>query len=312
MPISAQASGSVISVTPRNGAGVPSAAALARGQPRPAGGQVVNPVANGSQWYNKNKTNLLKSALSHATATSEKVPAPANNNGDSAQLASQFGQLNMFGPWNPGQPGQKVLDPSMGPTPSMVTTNWRAHTTVGSQASNRSFRKAVNSTVCKLSGFTRRDYRLGDVIALPFHTPNSNPNVDPSDRRLTNTVEGPAYSKRRMVVVLWIYQQDMFCVPLYTFEHKGLKNKPNFLKQEYVSMMNLGDAQFENQGMYPPVIIKCRKWSIDPDTTVHITGGVRIACNEDISRVGRLTQESYCYLVGLWRTLSNEAQKERW
>jgi hypothetical protein len=63
--------------------------------------------------------------------------------------------------------------------------------------------------VCKISNYTRRDFKLGDVIAAPFHVANTNPNVLSNDDRLTLTCEGHAYSKRRMMVVLFVHQYDL-------------------------------------------------------------------------------------------------------
>ena len=147
---------------------------------------------------------------------------------------------------------------------------------------------------------------------MPFHTPNCNPNVSPTDKRLQMTCEGPVYSKCRMVIVLLIYEQDMLCVPLYTFNSSGLRNKPNHVKREYVSAMNENEEGFINQGVYPPIEIKMNKFPLHPDTTVHITGGLKVGCQENVARVGRTTRESYNRLMTLWKDLNEAAKKQRW
>jgi len=49
-----------------------------------------------------------------------------------------------------------------------------------------------------------------------------------------------------------------------------------------------------------------------PNTTVHLTGGVRVRCNEDMHNAGRLTRDSYYELLGVWSELVNGARTEPW
>ena len=180
-----------------------------------------------------------------------------------------------------------VYDPSVGPTKSnMTTARWQSSAAPGRALSNRSHRTALFDRYCRTTGYTARDFRLGEVIAAPYHTSNTNPNYKPHDRRITLTVEGPAYSKRRMMVVLFIHMQDLFCLPLYSHENRGLTGKPDHLKKEYVCMFNQGDEDFVNQGVYPPVEIIATR-PVLKTTSAHLTGGCRVGCNEDITDVGR-------------------------
>lgn len=204
-----------------------------------------------------------------------------------------------------------AYNPSLGPTPSTMTTKWR-QTNAPSQASTtRTRRQAFQNAVCKISNYSRRDFKLGDVIAAPFHVANTNPNVDPQDNRLALTCEGPAYSKRRMMVVLFVHQYDLFCLPLFSFSSRGLTEKPQQIKIEYVCMKNAGAEGFVNHGVHPPVEILAHRPLTD-STTVHVTGGLRVGCNEDITRVGRLTEKSYFRLVAIWKELVGKAQSEVW
>ena len=91
-----------------------------------------------------------------------------------------------------------------------------------------------------------------------------------------------------------------------------MPNKPEWLKREYVCMKNSTDASFVNHGLYDPVVIEGNRRPMSDKTTVVITGGSRVGCNEDISSVGRLTQKSYLHLLRLWQNLSKEAQNEPW
>lgn len=137
-------------------------------------------------------------------------------------------------------------DPSMGPTRSTMTTPFR-HSVAPSRASTaRSARVAHFDRYCRVTNYTRRDFRLGDVISAPFHTSNTNPDYEKSldEGRITLTREGPAFSKRRMMVVVFIHLQDLHCLPLYSFGNRGLKEKPEYLKKEYVCMANDDDEGF--------------------------------------------------------------------
>ncbi|KAK3112381.1 hypothetical protein LTR53_011399 [Teratosphaeriaceae sp. CCFEE 6253] len=154
---------------------------------------------------------------------------------------------------------------------------------------------------------------MGEVTTLPYHTANTNPSVDPTDRNLTSTFHGPVYSKRRMMVVLEIYGQDMFCLPLYAWSGKGVETKPEWLQREYVCMTNSTDTDFVNHGIYKPIVIENNRYPMDPKTTIVLTGGTRVGCNEDIGRgVGRVTRKSCLHLVNLHRKLCDEAQKQPW
>lgn len=212
--------------------------------------------------------------------------------------------------WRSSRPSP-TYDPSMGPRQSTVTspqpipTHTRSHYTNNSRASRLPF----SSQYCKLSGLTRWDFHIGDLISAPFHSANTNPNVDPYDPRLALTVEGPVYSKRRMLIVLFIHAQDLYCLPLYSFSDRGLSAKPQYLRHEYVCVANNGDKYFANEGSHKALWIEANK-AVSASTTLQLTGGMRIGCNEDVVRTGRLTRESYFYLLDLWRRVA--AREEDW
>lgn len=232
------------------------------------------------------------------------MAAPAT----ASDVAAKINNMNIRGPDAQDWRKTGTYNPSVGPTPSAMTTKWR-QTNAPSKATNRTARQPFQNSVCKISNYTRRDFKLGEVIAAPFHVANTNPNVDPKDDRLTITCEGPAHSKRRMMVVLFSHQYDLFCLPLYSFSGRGLKEKPEPLKVEYVCVKNAEAKDFVNHGVHPPVEVMARH-PLTASTTIQLSGGLRVGCNEDITRVGRLTETSYLRLVKLWRGLTGEAQSE--
>lgn len=230
-----------------------------------------------------------------------------------SEVAVNLGNMNINGSqtegWNSNN--AKYYNPSESPTESTMTKPWRDHVAASEASSTRSIRPPYLSEYCKTTNYTRRHFRLGEVITVPYHTSNANPHVDPDDDRLTLTVVGPAYSKKRMMVVLFTHIQDMYCLPLYSFSNCGLQGKPEHLKKEYVCMANDGDTGFVNQGIHPPVIIQAHH-PVFENTTLHLTGGVRVGCNEWVHGAGRLTQKSYYALVGVWSELVNGAKTEPW
>jgi len=205
-----------------------------------------------------------------------------------------------------------VVNPSEGPTAAELPWRPKVPAAPTTQVSNMSAREQIASIYATKPRYKRGNFSKGLIIALPFHTANLNANVVPNDRRLAKTVEGYVYSKRRMLVVMWMYKQDMFCLPLYTFESKGIQGKPDYLRQEYVSVQNASDKKFENQGVHDPIAAKAFTKRFDAVSAVHITGGVRVGCNEDISLCGKLTRRGYTQLVGLFNDSREEALKEPW
>ncbi|EMD00589.1 hypothetical protein BAUCODRAFT_175025 [Baudoinia panamericana UAMH 10762] len=196
---------------------------------------------------------------------------------------------------------------------NMSMTAWRNRLATSSHAgSTASARRPTYNQVCRASNLTRKNFWKGDVIAVPFHTPCTDPQVDPeTDVAWSMSMQGPVYSKRRMVVILWIHERDMFCLPLFTSNKSSLRNKSERIKHEYVSVANQGKPHV-NQGHYPPVEVVAMKKPLHEDSIIHLAGGVRVGCNEDITWAGRMTKDGYTAVLKLWQDLSEHAQAEPW
>jgi hypothetical protein len=174
--------------------------------------------------------------------------------------------------------------------------------------------KPVFSTECVKTRRTVRDFRKGEVIALPFHVPNMNPRNGADHPRVRITCEGPAFTKRRMFVILWINQLDMYCLPLYSFEGKGLVGKKDYQKDDYVCLRNKeAGSSFKNEGNYKPVVFESYdRRRLTDETTVHLTEGVTVDPRGHISFVGRLDEASHKHLLGLWQDRVNLAKSKPW
>lgn len=88
-----------------------------------------------------------------------------------------------------------------------------------------------------------------------------------------------------------------------------MRAKPVSQQNEYASLRNLGERGVQ-QGPHKPVEMSAHRPIDGSNTTVHLTGGIKVACNEDITRVGRLTQQSYYDLLETWNKLREGAEAE--
>jgi hypothetical protein len=135
-------------------------------------------------WTNPAQSNLLKRALTNTTAQSQrtgtgtKSPRVSTPNGNTPTAPSGMSQLNLQTPTTPKAmqvptapkamlQNPQVWNPSVVPRPSQMTTYPRG-TTSQVTAHSRA-RGGINNKVCKLSGNTKHDYRLGDIITIPLH-----------------------------------------------------------------------------------------------------------------------------------------------
>lgn len=255
-------------------------------------------------------------AVSDYNANRRSVYNPAMSRGGPAQdqLTVQMGQFSLSTtPKLPLAGGQGMFNPSEGPSPSAAPGNWRARSRAPSQASGYSTQQPpIRTDIYVSSGKRRGDFCLGEVISLPFHQSNTNPQTNPADYHLGKTWLGPAFSKRRMMVVLFIFHESMFCLPLYSFSERGITARPEHIQKEYVCMKNVDDVNFVNDGLYPPVEVKARLKPLSPETTIQMTGGMRVSFDEEVANVGRLTQKSYRHLVRLWQGVNEQGMADGW
>lgn len=186
-----------------------------------------------------------------------------------ARAPSIYGQDNFRASFpaiqeNPSQQdpqgGANFYNPSAAPAPSAVTTAWHQRGSRRSNASVRSTRQPIKTDVCRLSNRSHNSYHLGDILSVPYHTANTNPNANFDDPHLKETVVGPVYPKRRMFVVLVKYQNHLECLPLYSHGGRGIKHKHVQERKEYVAVMNVGEEEtFVNEGCHAAVAVRCRK-----------------------------------------------------
>ncbi|KAK5165922.1 uncharacterized protein LTR77_008846 [Saxophila tyrrhenica] len=300
-----QAKGSMLSVA---------SAARPPQQFKPAG-------QTGSVWADSQKRAALQNSFQSGPSQGSSRNTPT-----STPRAPKVPQIVVPGPSVPTSEMANVTlgstvsyNPSEAPMPSIAPGNdvqSRAPTQV-SQGTQATYRGAVRNPNCALSGKTKAHFRKGDIISTPYHQPNLVPNTDPNDVRLTHTCEGPVYSKRRMLVVLMVFEQSMYCLPLYTFSGRGLGSRPPWIRKEYVAMRNaehdllFPHEPFVNSGLHPHVDVVC-KCPVKRETSVQLSGGIKADCCGDVFKIGRMTEDGYGLLLELWQTMSEEAESQPW
>ena len=215
-----------------------------------------------------------------------------------------------------------LQDPSIAPlasvAPSMMTTfkpytESRFSTPRADDRSGR--RKWISNSVCKKSPWVRKTFQKGDVIALTHHTPNMNEHCDLNDKGLTinSNFGGGIFTKRRMMVVLFKHTEFMVCLPLYSFSGRGILSRRPQVMHEYAQLMDLTHRDgFPVHGDYDPIQFKHKdaNKSLLPETVIHLAGAMSVNWEEDIAKVGRLTQGGYTALLGLWTQLNKDAVEE--
>lgn len=167
----------------------------------------------------------------------------------------------------------------------------------------------VKTDVCVMTGATRDRYSRGDIISVPVHKVNRNPRIDLTDSNLTKTKIGGVYSKRRMVVVMYITCESMFCLPLHTFDHKGLQSKPNGMRREFVCVKNEDDAKFVNQSINAPAEANCNR-PLDPLCVINLADHIEVGCQDGIVKAGEMTDAGFTRLLALWEGVVSQAKKE--
>ncbi|GIZ40874.1 hypothetical protein CKM354_000419500 [Cercospora kikuchii] len=164
--------------------------------------------------------------------------------------------------------------------------------------------------VCVLSPYHRGTFKQGDVVSVPFHVANTNPNVDKHQKELQLTGHGPVYTKRRMFIVLYKTAEAMFCLPLYSWQQTGIEKKDTGRGSldDYVCVFNYQDREaFSNKGRttgpHRPLLFVHRHSDspgLTESTTCCLASGQMIGYNEDIGKVGRITKSSYNVMSRAW------------
>lgn len=230
-------------------------------------------------------------------------------------MAAAMRNLNLNQPKVPPAAPPDCYDPSMGPLPAEDEESiWQGSACPTINSTMSTYNVAVFNKTCKRTKRTIDDFKLGQIIAVPHHVANLNPRNTANHPRLTITCEGPVFSKRRLLAVLFKHQNTLFCLALWSFEGRGLDCKPDKLKFEYVSVMNKGEKKFRNPGKFQPVEVETYDSNrpMKDSSCIQLTGGVHVDPSEHVSFVGRMDQASYARLLTLHERRNEIAKQKPW
>lgn len=207
-------------------------------------------------------------------------------------------------------------------TKTQMSMNWRNPTDVPEDMKSDDYTGALTGfTHVERTANTMLDFQYGWVIRISHHEPNTNPNNGPTDPHVARTCVGPVFSKPRMFAVMWIREENLVALPLYTWHFKGLSTrvrKGKDTRNEYACMSNYGSPNPSNE--HPrhrliEFIARPGEAPIHPKSCIHLTGLTKIDIGLPFDYVGRITRSSYNYLITLLDDLnSNESDmaKAKW
>lgn len=165
-----------------------------------------------------------------------------------------------------------------------------------------------NVDVCWKTDLERSDFHEGQILNVPLHASNMDPSLVWSDPNLNLSENaGPVYSKCRLVVVFRIFHKQMECLPIYTNGGKGLDNKAEKEKPEWISVKRRFEKDLPRNDKRQPLVVSL---DMDPNSYLHITQSVTIECADWIDRVGRMEGTSFDRLHGLRADLNKAARNE--
>ncbi|KAM3418525.1 hypothetical protein BST61_g4503 [Cercospora zeina] len=246
------------------------------------------------------------------------TPAAQQVNQDgTAALVQGMAGLKVDNNNNAGMLQTQVFAPTLGPPPSYRDTilvppgtAWAPSTAANHSVTpqNQHTRRGwFRNQICVTSGYNKSSFKVGDVIAVPYHKANLIPTARPADE-VNITSVGPVYSKRRMFIVLWLTEEEMFCLPLYSWNQVGIEKKRHVIN-DYVCVGNWKYRHtFVSSGTHKPIwfVHRFPDGELTSTTTCHIAGGKHVEFREDISYVGRITGQSYGALMELWEERNEE------
>lgn len=144
-------------------------------------------------------------------------------------------------------------------------------------------------------------FAKGDILSVPVHTPTLHRNTQHRYRvKPLETPQGPVYSVRRLVIVLYVFDGGMICLPLYSFGLEGITAVPQRLQREYAALRD--DDNYYGPGNngenIPRIGVRCRGTKqMHHAALVHLLGSVEVRYEEDIVRVGQMSDTSFEELV---------------
>lgn len=196
---------------------------------------------------------------------------------------------------------------------SQEAKSWRVKPNVPESMQDSSYNGSIDYLHCKRTTRNINHFTKGQIIVTTHHVSNANPKVDVDDHHLNlHCGKGGVYSKTRFFIILWKHIEHLFVLPLFTFGERGVKARPKHIRHEYICIKNQGDTAFVNlnkQHNEPlEAIVEDGQVPMKDSSCCRMTGGLTIHCKDDLDFIGRLTEESYKYLLQKYDELINVAR----
>ncbi|GIZ40856.1 hypothetical protein CKM354_000417800 [Cercospora kikuchii] len=147
------------------------------------------------------------------------------------------------------------------------------------------------------TGKTTEDWKIGDVLWVPWHTHNNDSKIQPYNVQLSHTQIGPLLTKWRTAIVIRKTGESMIVLPLFSWNGVGLANKVTRSRQfEYCCVQQANQPKVEKHPTtdYTTVVL----FSDDPDfelkptSCVHLLGGYPVGYDHPAQKIGHLTTDS--------------------
>jgi hypothetical protein len=87
---------------------------------------------------------------------------------------------------------------------------------------------------------SKYDLGPGTIISAPFHSQYRHYTISTLDHNTGVSAFGPVYSKYRMMVIMESWSEHVVCLPIYTYNGKGLERRQNMVS-EYMDIRDVED-----------------------------------------------------------------------
>ncbi|RBA19569.1 hypothetical protein FPRO05_09672 [Fusarium proliferatum] len=121
----------------------------------------------------------------------------------------------------------------------------------------------------------------GTIVSAPFHSQNRDDKVSTTNYHTAVSGFGPIYSKYRKMITIEIWGDHAVCLPIYSYNGKGLENRGG-MADEYMDIRDIDDDEPEDGDTHhkPLMAIRSEGW---PGKNTFICGRSVVKLTEKIT-----------------------------
>ncbi|KAI5464760.1 hypothetical protein BGZ63DRAFT_451924 [Mariannaea sp. PMI_226] len=147
----------------------------------------------------------------------------------------------------------------------------------------------------------------GTIVSAPYHSQARRDIVEPIDMNISYTAFGSVHSKYRKMVILEKWGEHNICVPLYTYNGRGLEGREAF-QHEYLQIREAYYERYEDADE-PLMAIRHPNWDenssfVNSKTAVKMTEKINLYRWDVCSIEGKLTDDSLLRLCEEYERIS--------